>query len=82
MAEMIVTMNARELMHFFSLRCCFRAQWEIRKIAWDMLEEVLRVAPNVFRAAGPGCLRGPCPEGKKCCGRMAEVRKRKEQLLE
>lgn len=79
--KMIVTMNARELMHFFSLRCCFRAQWEIRKIAWDMLEAVLRVAPNVFRAAGPGCLRGPCPEGKKCCGRMAEVRKRKEQLL-
>ena len=25
-----ITMNARELLHFFSLRCCNRAQWEIR----------------------------------------------------
>ena len=25
--RMIVTMNARELLHFFSLRCCRRAQW-------------------------------------------------------
>lgn len=80
--KMIVTMNARELMHFFALRCCNRAQWEIRKIAWDMLEEVLRVAPNVFKAAGPACLNGPCPEGKKCCGRSAEVKARKQALLE
>lgn len=79
--KMIVTMNARELMHFFSLRCCFRAQWEIRKIAWDMLAEVLKVAPNVFKAAGPACLKGACPEGKKCCGRSAEVRAHKESLL-
>lgn len=80
--KMIVTMNARELMHFFELRCCFRAQWEIRRIAWDMLREATRVAPNVFVNAGPGCLRGVCPEGKKSCGRTAEVRKIKEALLE
>jgi len=28
--NIIVTMNARELRHFFNLRCCARAQWEIR----------------------------------------------------
>lgn len=79
--KMIVTMNARELMHFFSLRCCFRAQWEIRDIAWQMLAQVLRVAPAVFCNSGPACLRGACPEGKKCCGRQQEVKARHEQLL-
>ena len=78
--KMIVTMNARELMHFFALRCCNRAQWEIRNIAWQMLREVLRVAPAVFSDCGPGCLRGPCPEGKKCCGKQAEIRERHEKL--
>lgn len=80
--KMIVTMNARELIHFFSLRCCYRAQWEIRKIAWDMLAEVSKVAPNVFKAAGPGCLSGACPEGKKSCGRSAEVRAMRQTLTE
>ena len=64
----VMTMNARELRHFFSLRCCSRAQWEIRKLAWRMLEEVRVVAPELFKDAGPGCLRGPCPEGKRGCG--------------
>lgn len=79
--KMIVTMNARELMHFFSLRCCNRAQWEIRDIAWQMLRQVLAVAPSVFAHSGPGCLRGACPEGKKCCGKMDEIKKRHENLM-
>lgn len=79
--KMIVSMNARELMHFFSLRCCNRAQWEIREIAWQMLAQVSAVAPSVFCNAGPGCLHGPCPEGKKCCGKSAEVQARKAALL-
>lgn len=79
--KMILTMNARELLHFFSLRCCNRAQWEIRDIAWQMLEEVLKVAPAIFCNAGPGCLNGPCPEGKKCCGRSAEVKEHFEQIV-
>ena len=79
--KMIVTMNARELLHFFSLRCCNRAQWEIRNIAWQMLGEVLRVAPSVFAAAGPGCLTGACPEGKKSCGKAAEIKQKHAELL-
>lgn len=66
--SLIMTMNARELRHFFSLRCCNRAQWEIRDLAWRMLEEVHVVAPELFRDAGPGCVRGACPEGKRSCG--------------
>lgn len=73
--KMICTLNARELLHFFSLRCCNRAQWEIRDVANQMLRLVKDVAPNLFRTAGPGCLRGACPEGKMSCGKSAEVRK-------
>lgn len=79
--QMIVTMNARELMHFFSLRCCNRAQWEIRDVAWQMLEAVLKVAPNVFGSSGPSCVDGSCSEGKKSCGRAAEVKERQRKLL-
>ena len=64
----VMTMNARELRHFFSLRCCNRAQWEIRELADRMLEMVKEVAPVMFADAGPGCVRGACPEGSKCCG--------------
>lgn len=65
--QMIVTMNARELMHFFSLRCCKRAQWEIRAVADEMLRLCKEVAPEIFAKAGPGCVRGCCPEGKMGC---------------
>ena len=66
--KIVVTMNIRELLHFFENRCCNRAQWEIRELAWKMLELVRPTAPFIFNAAGPGCMRGGCPEGKMCCG--------------
>ena len=66
--KITVTMNIRELLHFFSLRCCNRAQWEIREVACKMLELVRPTAPHIFKTAGPGCVRGACPEGKMCCG--------------
>lgn len=78
--KMIVTMNARELMHFFHLRCCNRAQWEIREIAWQMLSLVINIAPNIFCASGPSCIAGTCPEGKMCCGKMAEMRSKQAML--
>jgi len=74
--KFVVTMNARELLHFFSLRCCNRAQWEIRNLAIEMLKQVKEVAPNLFKNAGPGCVRGKCPEGKLTCGKAKEVREK------
>ena len=52
----VVTMNARALRHFFELRCCQRAQWEIREMANKMLLEVKKVAPIIFEKAGASCL--------------------------
>ena len=69
--NIVVSMNARELMHFFALRCCSRAQWEIRELANRMLELVKEVAPTIFANAGASCVAtGRCPEGKKSCGKV------------
>ena len=71
--NLIITMNARELRHFFSLRCCNRAQWEIRAMADEMLRLCKEKCPVIFSDAGPGCVRGACPEEKPCGNpRMAE----------
>ncbi|MDI6703372.1 MAG: FAD-dependent thymidylate synthase [bacterium] len=74
--KIVVTMNARELLHFFRLRCCNRAQWEIRLLADKMLEKVKEVSPNIFRKAGPPCVTSVCPEGPLSCGkpRKGELR--------
>ncbi len=72
--KVVVSMNARELRHFFSLRLCRRAQWEIRALGMAMLRPVLRVAPRLFEGTGPGCVAGRCPEGAYSCGRPDEVR--------
>jgi len=80
-----MTMNARELWHFFSLRCCRRAQWEIRMMSWKMLAEAKKAAPILFENAGPGCFRGPCPEGEYACGKpykKGEIPSEKELLVE
>jgi thymidylate synthase (FAD) len=60
------SMNARELRHFFAVRCCNRAQWEIRDLAVKMLDLAKNVAPVIFADAGPECLRGSCKESKPC----------------
>jgi thymidylate synthase (FAD) len=66
--KIVVTMNVRELLHFFELRCCKRAQWEIRELALRMLELAMPTAPYVFMDAGASCRRGPCREGAMTCG--------------
>lgn len=71
--SMIVTMNARELLHFFRLRTCNRAQWEIREVADKMLAECYRVAPTIFADAGCGCCSGACPEGRMSCGKSRKA---------
>lgn len=73
----VLTMNVRSLWHFFELRCCTRAQWEIRALANAMLAEVKKVAPLLFEHAGATCdSMGICFEGDMCCGRCRNVIKR------
>lgn len=75
--KMVVTMNARALLNFFQLRCCTRAQWEIRRLANLMLTEVRAVAPLLFKKAGPMCESdGVCSEGEMTCGRLEAMNKK------
>ncbi len=72
--KILVTMNARSLLHFFNLRCCNRAQWEIREMANLMLAEVQKIAPTLFKNAGATCVNtGRCPEGNMGCGKFNEM---------
>jgi thymidylate synthase (FAD) len=66
--KIVVTMNARELRHFFQVRCCHRAQWEINALAWEMRQMLREVSPHLFEGTGPNCLYGKCGEGKMTCG--------------
>ena len=69
--DIMTTMNARELLWFFKLRTCDRAQWEIRDIAKQMLKLVKNKFPNIFKLFGPSCLvEGFCPEGRLTCGKL------------
>jgi len=81
--NIIVTMNARELRHFFNLRCCARAQWEIREVAVEMLKQAKKVAPALFENCGPTCVElGYCLEGKmkppEC--KVTEIREKFRRL--
>lgn len=65
--SLLLTMNARELLHVFNMRCCNRAQWEIRQLADMMLEICKKEAPIIFENAGPSCVsEGVCHEARSC----------------
>ena len=69
--NLVMTMNARSLLNFFRLRCCNRAQDEIRQLAGLLLTEAKKAAPSLFAKAGPPCVtEGICYEGKMSCGQM------------
>lgn len=74
--KIIMTMNVRSLYNFFALRCCNRAQWEIRMLATEMLRLARNTYPLLFAHAGPPCLKGKCPEGSMTCGKAKEVKER------
>lgn len=77
----IDTKDARELNNFFKLRCCNRAQWEIRSVADEMLKLVYPIAPTLFKSAGPGCVScGHCTEGAMTCGHSDYVKEKYSML--
>jgi len=70
--DILLGMNARELLHFMKLRTCSRAQWEIRGVAGEMLLQLQQEMPALFGMYGPSCRFGPCPEGRMSCGKPQE----------
>ncbi|MFA6471214.1 MAG: FAD-dependent thymidylate synthase [Candidatus Latescibacterota bacterium] len=81
--KIMVTMNARELFHFFSERLCSRAQWEIRSVAEEMLQLAKEATPVIFKGIGPKCIKlGRCPEGKLSCGKYGEMKEKYSEKAE
>ena len=75
--DIVTTMNAREMLLFFKLRSCTRAQWEIQDFANDFLRKLRKISPALFSLYGPSCYTtGVCPEGKLTCGRAAEIKEK------
>ena len=62
--KIVITMNARELRHFFAVRCCNRAQWEIRALAWELRGLVRRSRRTSSRAAAPAVCTAPAPRAR------------------
>ena len=79
--KIVCTFNVRSLMNFFKLRCCTRAQWEIRNLATSMLKQLKTVDPKMFAGFGPSCYTyGVCPEGRLCCGKQVEMKEKFDNL--
>ena len=79
--DIVTTMNAREMLLFFKLRSCTRAQWEIQEFANDFLKKLRKISPDLFTLFGPSCYTtGVCPEGKLTCGRAAEIKEKFKSL--
>ena len=79
--DFVTTMNGREMMLFFKLRSCTRAQWEIQEFAVDFLKKLRGIAPDLFSFYGPSCYAsGACPEGRMTCGRAAEIKEKFKAL--
>ena len=67
MTTIVMSCNARELKHILELRCCNRAQAEIRHMADEMYRLVYPKAPAIFAKAGCGCVNGKgCHESRPC----------------
>lgn len=72
--DVLLTMNARELLLFAKLRTCSRAQWEIRGVGRKMLLCLNAHAPMIFSGYGPSCaITHRCPEGKMTCGHPVHI---------
>ncbi len=66
--DLYMTMNVRELYHFFNLRLCNRAQWEIRSLAAMMYIKLYDIYPQLFASGscGPDCMISRCKEKHPC----------------
>lgn len=69
MLNVVTTMNGRNLQWVSKMRCCNKAQWQIRFVMQEMVRQVKQVAPLIGQGLGPTCITDRyCGEGKESCG--------------
>lgn len=70
MCNVISNMNGRTLSWICKMRCCNKAQWQIRDIMNEIARQVREIAPVYGKFLGPSCeTTGICPEGRESCGK-------------
>ena len=80
MCNVVTSMNARTLQWISRMRCCNKAQWQIRNIFKEIVKETKKIAPLLGKYLGPTCeTEYACYEGKECCGKIAEVLREKNK---
>ena len=81
MLNVVTTSNGRNTQWVCRMRCCNKAQWQIRFIAKEIAKQVGEVAPLLGKGLGSTCMTDRiCNEGKECCGlvdKLIEADKRK-----
>lgn len=81
--KIVMTMNARALENFLRERMCVRAQWEIRALANEIYNQLMKIAPEIFKYVGPTCeTEGICWQGKMHCGKKINKHKQKIEVRE
>ncbi len=74
MLNVVTSMNARNLQWVCRMRCCNKAQWQIRNIAKDIASQVREVAPLIGKGLGATCVTDKyCGEGRESCGLINKI---------
>lgn len=74
MCNVLTTMNARNVQWICRLRCCNKAQWQIRNIANQIAKQIKTIAPLIGKGIGPTCITNHiCNEGKESCGLIDKI---------
>ena len=69
MLNVMTTINGRTAQWICRLRCCNKAQWQIRNIAKEMAKQIKEVSPLFGKGLGATCVTDfICNEGKESCG--------------
>lgn len=74
MLNVITTLNARTAQWICRLRCCNKAQWQIRNIAKEIAKQIKEVSPLLGKGLGATCTTDLiCNEGKESCGLINKI---------
>lgn len=69
MLNVVTSMNGRTLQWILHLRCCNKAQWQIRGIAKEIAKQVKEVSPLLGKGLGATCVTDLiCNEKRESCG--------------
>ncbi len=80
MLNVMTTFNARTAQWICRLRCCNKAQWQIRNVAKEVAKQIKEVSPLFGKGLGPTCMTDyVCNEGRESCGLINTILEQKNK---